>query len=200
MDQPVVPSAPSSATPDQSSPPEATPEPAVAEGAERTVDEVEAYWRERQGKQDKAHQAAEQVLHEQIESLQRQLAVTRSQGGPPAEGGQANTELDELRRQLVEEQNLRAAAERKAKFPALAEFLGMDDAVFATAGDVALAKLNSQFESPSNGGSLIAPTAPRRQPPTPAKPFSEKSKEELLNDLRQVTPAYEAWQREQQNR
>ena len=160
------------------------------------MEQVEAEWKHRLSQKDRAHAAAETVLQDQIATLERRLGARTS-----PEPGQAPSaepeELTQLRRELAAERGQRVVAERKAKFPALAEFLGAGaDEMFAQGSEVALAKLNSQFEETS-AGTLIAPTAPRRGAPTSAKPLSEKSKEELLDDLKRLTPAYEAWTREQ---
>lgn len=190
------PSVPPPATPPSDPSLQATDSAGVA-GDERTAEQVEAEWKFRLSQKDRAHQAAETVLQDQIATLERRLASKAS----PAEPGQAPSvepeELTQLRRELASEKAQRVVAERKSKFPALAEFLGSGgDDMFANGTDVALAKLNSQFESGSSS-TLIAPTAPRRGAPAAAKPLGEKSKEELLDDLKRLTPAYEAWAREQ---
>lgn len=195
MDPKLDPSGQPPATPSDPSP-DATGSNGVASD-ERTVEQVEAEWKFRLSQKDRAHQAAETVLQDQIGILERKLK------GAPADPGQApsvdSEELTQLRRELETEKGQRVVAERKAKYPALAGFLGTGaDEWFAASGsDVALAKLNSQFEDGSAGSTLIAPTAPRRQAPASAKPLADKSKEELLDDLKRLAPAYEQWTREQ---
>ena len=177
--------------------PEATADQEDVAAEDRTVEEVEAYWQKRQSGKDRAHAAAEEALRQQVESLQRQLEATAA--GRTAPDTQESSTVRELREQLDQERTARTIADRRAKFPAAAEWLGMNSSVFATADEVDLAKVNALVDdaAPRNG-ELIAPTSPRKAAPPPsAKPYSEKSKEELLDDLKRISPAYDAWQRQQ---
>jgi hypothetical protein len=69
----------------------------------------------------------------------------------------------------------------------LAARVGNDDTIFSSADEATLAKLNADLEDAGTG--MFAPTSPKRATPTTPKTAREKSKEELLDDLRQVAPA-----------
>jgi hypothetical protein len=188
------PSAQPPVTPPAASPPGATDDADVA-GDARTVEEVEAAWRQRQGKQERAHAAAEQVLRDQIAVYERRLTGADRNIGQQAGSEATSEELAEARRQLEVEKAARIASERRAKYPALAATVGGDNSIFSNTDEATLAKLNASYEDVR--APVMAPTSPRRSTPTTPKRYSEKSKEELLDDLRQVSPAYTEWQRQQ---
>lgn len=175
--------------PQDSNPPVAEDETSGA----KTVEEVEAYWRNRVSKKDAGHAAAEKALREELETLRRSQAGLAATS--PASGGQSETgseaevalrrQLEENKRLLEEERAARVIDTRKAKYPLLVA-QGVEDAVFASASDASLAKLNA-LANDEPDGTMIAPTGPKRGQPTPPKPYSEKTKEELLADLREAT-------------
>jgi hypothetical protein len=192
-------------TPDPSDQPATSSEPPPQNGAAAvepvapaapTPEEIEATWQKRMSQRDRAHAAETQVLRDQLASYQRRPA----DGTPPANGqsvdGAGPTERErELERRLQEAEQGRVVERRRAKYPLVAAIVKDDDTVFA--GDEAsLAALNASLEDGTSSG-RIAPTSPKRPPQTAPKSAREKSKEELLDDLRRVSPAYEAWQREQ---
>jgi hypothetical protein len=113
----------------------------AAESDGRTPEEVEAFWRNRVSKKDKAHAAAERALREQIASLEAQI-VPKSTRSSADGGEQSNTEVAELRRQLEEERQARVIDQRKGKYPALARQVG-SDSIFANADEATLARLNA---------------------------------------------------------
>ena len=188
------PSVPPPATPPSDPSLQATDSSGVAGDGERTVEQADAEWKFRLSQKDRAHAAAETVLQEQIATLERKLAGRASDQSGQAPSAEPE-ELTQLRRELETEKTQRVVAERKAKFPALAAFLGNDAGTLFSASEVELAKLNAGLEQ--TGGTLIAPTAPRRGAPAAAKPLGDKSKEELLDDLKRLAPAYEQWTRDQ---
>jgi hypothetical protein len=174
-------SAPGQVTP----PPAEADDDATATSEGRTPEEIEAYWRNRVSKKDKAHQAAEQALRDQIASLSATRSSADSQGTPSA----GDSDVAALRRELEEERQARVIDQRKAKYPALAG-QGISDAIYATADDASLARLNALADDTAETG-RIAPTAPRRGVPAAQKPLKDKSAAELLADLRVASTAME---------
>lgn len=140
---------------------------------------VEDYWRNRVSAKDRGHVAAERALREEIETLNRRLAGTPASGSSGQPGD--DQAMVELRRQLEQEQTLRLAAERRAKYPALAERVD-DPRLFAALDEPSLAKLNAELDM--GVGSRIAPTSPKRASAPVAKPLAEMSKAELEAQLR----------------
>lgn len=189
--QPVV-----QATSDQTTPATAPAVPpagedddAAAQSPGRTPEEIEAFWRNRVSKKDKAHLAAEQALRDEIASLTAQRAATPSSSTSGNDDPNAGRVAD-LQRQLEEERNARVVDQRKAKYPALAK-QGVTDSIFASGDEATLARLNALADDNADGG-FIAPTAPRRAAPVASKPLNEKSKDELLADLKVASTHYEA--------
>lgn len=168
-------------------PPADADDDATATSEGRTPEEIEAYWRNRVSKKDKAHQVAEQALRDQIVSLSATRSSANSQGTP---GTGEDSDVAALRRELEEERQARVVDQRKAKYPALAG-QGITDAIFATADEASLARLNALADDTADVG-RIAPTAPRRGVPAAQKPLKDKSKDELLADLRVASTAMEA--------
>jgi hypothetical protein len=157
----------------------------------QSVEEADEFWRKRVGNKDKAHAAAERALREENESLKRQLQTTPPAGQAGGEGG-GDPAVAQLRQQLQQNQQLleqerqqRVIDTRKAKYPKLVE-QGLPDAMFAAGDEASLAKLNALADDEPEG-TLIAPTGPRRASAAASKPIREKSKEELLADLRVVS-------------
>lgn len=156
----------------------------------KTVEEVEAYWRNRVSKKDQAHAAAERTLREELETLQgRQAAAATASPAGAGQSGSTSEAEAALRRQIEQtnaaleaEKAARVIDQRKAKYPLLAQ-QGLEDAVFASASDASLAKLNALADDEPSG-TFIAPTGPKRGAPTTAKPTEQKTKDELLADLR----------------
>lgn len=159
----------------------------------KSPEEIEAYWRNRVSQKDRAHAAAERTLREELERLQASASTAAA-----ASGGQSGTESAadaELRRKYEEttkaletERAARAIDQRKAKYPALVAS-GVADAIFATADEASLAKLN-ELASDEPRGTTIAPTTPRRGQPVPEKPLNEMSKAELEGKLREATKGW----------
>lgn len=141
---------------------------------------------------DRAHNAAEQALREQLAVAQAATASTAAgQSGTGATDDPQVKALREQNAQLTrerEELNRQAAvATKKAKFPNLVS-AGMDDSVF-NADDASLAKLNAMLDDAASGGTFIAPTSPRKPTVTPPKPINEMSKEELEDLLKRSVDA-----------
>lgn len=179
--------------------PSAQPEPAsqppegdaAAAGEEQlTVEQVEALWANRMQQRDKAHNAAEAVLQEQIDSLKRQLGASPQTPGQPTD----DAEKVELRRKLEASEQGRIVDARRAKYPFVAAMFPADDPMFL-GSEAGLAKLNSRLEDAEDHPARMAPTSPRRATPAAGKTIDQKSKEELLDDLKTVAPAYQQWLR-----
>ena len=166
----------------------------------RTAEEVDQFWRNRVAQKDRAHADAERALRAEIESLKSAPPPAAGNGATSSSGtqGQPDPRISELERQLTEEKAARLVDQRKAKYPHLAAQVGQADAIFASADEATLAKLNALADDSDGGGTLIAPTSPKRAPATATKPLHEKSKEELEADLKAASPGYEAWARARQ--
>lgn len=153
----------------------------------KTVEEVEAYWRNRVSRKDIAHSAAENALRDELAALRRQATTApASDGGQQGnqQGGDAELrrQIEETQRQLRQEQAARVVDQRKAKYPALAKS-GAEDEVFANASDATLARLNALADDEPRG-TFIAPTGPKRGAPAQPKSLAEMSKQELLDEMR----------------
>lgn len=172
----------------------AAPNGAAAEDAEpqgATVEERDAYWRKRMSGKDRAHAAAEQALREELESLRRAKASSATPGadGQPGNGA-ANAEVEALKRQIAERDLLYG---RKTKYPSLAG--KVSDATIMAAEEAELARLNALFDDSADGGTFIAPTAPKRAPAGGAKRIEDMSKDELLVELSRETARMQEEQR-----
>lgn len=173
-------------------PPDATQQPPVdgestdedASGAQ-SVAEVEAYWKNRVSQKDKGHLAAERALREENESLKKRLEAASSQA-TGSSGQPGDDRALELQRQLEQERTLRLAAERRAKYPALAERVTSPE-MFASLDEATLAKLNAELDQEPGG--RIAPTSPRRTAPTTPKRLEDMSKAELEAEMRRAIDA-----------
>lgn len=155
----------------------------------QTPEEIEAYWRNRVSKKDQAHAAAERALREELTTLRGQQATATASSAASGQSGSASEAEAALRRQIEEtnkaletEKAARVIDQRKAKYPLLAQ-QGLEDAVFASASDASLARLNALADDEPRG-TMIAPTGPKRGAPTPPKPYHEQTKDELLQSLR----------------
>jgi hypothetical protein len=151
------------------------------ESQPKTVEEVEAFWRNRFSSRDKAHNAETAALKAQIEAMQK--APAKAQEGESPEAARVR----ELEAALEAERKARATASLAAKYPDAAAVLGDQIAILP---EEKVAAINAGFGSGS--GPIIDPnSAPRRAANVPAaKPVSEKSKDELLDELRGLAPAY----------
>lgn len=165
-----------------------------AEPAPQTVEEVEALWKNRVSQKDKAHAAAEKVLREQVETLQKQLGATPNTGSsaetPSDDAGkaaqaEAQKRIEALQQQ-VEEQRV---ANLRLRYPALAEQVGADTSIFAHTDEATLAKLNAmgvQVQPPSNP--IVDHSTPKRG--APAAPSKEPTSDELKGRLAQEEAAW----------
>ena len=164
----------------------ATGDAVVSSGAQ-TVEEVEAFWRNRSSGKDRAHNAETQALKDQIAALKQAPAPA-----PVGESPEA-ARIRELEANLQTERTARAAAQLQAQYPTAAGILGES---IANLPPEKIAAIEAAFDN--NGGLGRAPmidpnAAPRPTPGNPGgngqKPVREKTKDELLADLRRMAPA-----------
>jgi hypothetical protein len=160
-----------------------------------TVEELDKQWRHRVSQKDRAHAAAEEALRAETESLRRQLQaqVSTATGQSGTQGNAQGVdptvqtlrqELANKNREIEEERNLRVIESRKGKYPALARQVGeAGTAIFATADDATLAKLNAMADDEVQG-SPMASNSPRRPAPGQPKDITQMSKAELEEELR----------------
>jgi hypothetical protein len=163
-------------------------EPVVSSGGQ-TVEEVEAFWRNRQSGIQRAHNAETQSLLAQMEQMRAQPAPAPAGETPEA------ARVRELETALASEQNARRAESLKAQYPMTAAILG-DEFAKLDLKPEKLAAMEAAYDRSEGGGPpIIDPNqAPRVRSgvQTPAaKPLNEKSKDELLADLRSIAPAYQ---------
>ena len=161
-------------------------------GQPLTVEEVENQWKHRVSQKDRAHAAAEQALRDENDALKRRLDASRPQSnGQSASGAttqQSKTSGSNWKssaglRQPPEQ--ARTIEQRKAKYPSLARNVGeAGSAIFTTADEATLARLNAQLDDGSSGSGTFAPTSPRKAAQTPPKTLGDMSKAELEQELR----------------
>lgn len=164
----------------------------------QTVEEVEAYWRKRASGKDIAHNAETANLKAQMEALRSQ-----SSAAPVGESSPEGERVKALEAELQRERTARAAAQLQAQYPLAAETLGE---AIANMPVEKIAALEARLDA---GVGKVAPridpnAAPRRAPgmpgnPVNGKPNSEKSKDELLADLKRLAPQVQAAAREGQS-
>lgn len=146
-----------------------------------TVEDRDAYWQKRMSGKDRAHLAAEKALREELESL-RKSQTTRGANGQPGEGDQSAAEIEALRREIAAKDTLYG---RKSKYPNLNG--KVSDATIMASDEADLARFNEMFDDTSDGGTFIAPTAPRKTTAPGAKRYEQMDKDELLVELQRET-------------
>jgi hypothetical protein len=162
-----------------------TGEPVVSSGGQ-TVEEVEAFWRNRQSNAQRAHNAETQSLLAQMEQM-------RAKPAPAPEGETPEAaRVRELEAQLGDEKRLRQVADLKAQYPGAADVLG--DAIVNMPPEK-LAAIEALADNAPGNPMVISPNAAQRgglnTTAAQQKPIQEKTKDELLADLRQIAPAYQ---------
>jgi hypothetical protein len=155
----------------------------------QTVEEAEAFWRNRFSNRDRAHNAETQALRAQIDALKTAPAP------PPENESPEARRVRELEGELQRERNARAVVSLQQKYPLAAATVG--DAIL-TMDEAKIAGLEAALDGAApvtNGGPrpVIDPNAaPRRQSvqagSPAAKPLHEKTKDELLADLKRAAP------------
>lgn len=159
----------------------------------RTVEEVEAFWRNRFSARDRAHNAETAALKAQMDAL-------RAAPNTPPEGESPEAaRVRALEAELQQERAARQAADLKSQYPMAAGVLG--DSITNLPPEK-LAALEASYENGSGqtGAPMIDPNAAGRGNASfqsaSAKPDSEKTKDELLADLRKIAPVYQEAARE----
>lgn len=161
---------------------------ATDEPVAQTVEEVEAIYRARMSGKDKSHNA-------EVTSLKAQIAALQAPAAPVGE----SPEAAEIRRLTAERDDALAKAQGEAlkrQFPETADVLGDEITRLPQEKLAAIeARFNDQLGTAAppprvdrnaaarGNGSMQAPAA---------KPYNEKSKDELLADLQRVAPAFQA--------
>lgn len=168
-------------------PPESTP---------LTAEELDTQWRNRMSQRDKAHNEELRVLREQLSGFQtreeqsrRDAEAQRLANMSAAE--RAVAERDAAREELAQEKAARTADVRRLKYPNVA--VEFDDQTLAAMDEAKLASLEAKVggsPAPVPATSLIDPnSAARTAPAAPVSP-KDKTKEELLADLKAATPSW----------
>jgi hypothetical protein len=164
---------------------------AAAATGPKSVEEVEAFWKYRQSQADKAHAA-------ETAELQRQLAeAQRGPSAPPVDETPEQSRVRELESKLAESERARQATELRSEFPMAASILGPN---IVNLPRESIAAIEAAADNGQAGGPpMIDPNmaARRGSAAAPAAtPLNEKSKDELLADLRRLAPAYQEAVRE----
>lgn len=182
-----APSAPEGTPPEQpAGTPEAVPSP------ERTAEEVEAIWKNRVAGKDRAHAAESQALRDQIADLNRQLGTKRqTEAAEMSDVERERARADAAEQRAAEVERQRVLDVRLIKYAAAGEML--DPAELASMDEGRLAALNARLtsdETPPSPPPVIDPNSARRPASTPPSAPQERSKEELVADLKRHEPAF----------
>lgn len=155
-------------------PPAETPE---VSGAS-TPEDIEAYWRNRQSKEQIAHNAEAKVLRDQLAALQGKTAQTAA---APADDAVYKELATRLQTELEQERAARITDTRMAKYPAATQALG-DPGLIAAMDEGRLASLNESLrqDPPPRGVDLNNPQRVMKGP----KSLNEMTTEELKAHLR----------------
>lgn len=156
-----------------------------------TVEETESFWRNRFSARDRAHNA-------EVAALKAQLGVASQQATPPpADETPEQRRIRELEAELSQSRNVAQAESLRNKYPAAVSMLGE---LAAQVPEEKLAGWEAAFagqQQPAQPAPYMDPNqAGRRGASTGPKPYGEKTKEELLDDLRALAPAYQQSLRE----
>jgi hypothetical protein len=181
------------AQPDAAAPAEAAPE-GSAPPVPQTPEDVEAIWRNRFSQRDRAHNAEVESLRSQMETLQRSVEA-RADGQPVQSNGEPSykARYEATQRELEVERQARQTTERRLRYPALAGEVAPDDPMWVSSRDETLARLNATFAAPPRPEPTghVDANNPVRQTVT-NKPIAEMTKDELLNELRNLAPSQDA--------
>jgi hypothetical protein len=161
----------------------------------RTVEETEAEWRHRMSERDRAHNAELAQLRQNLSALQEAEKAKAEEVEAARRAKMSAEELvrDQvatLERQLEEERRGRVLDSRKARFPNIAADL--DDASLAVMDEGKLAALEAKLSGrAAPPPSLIDQnSAARNGTGSPANAPSEKTSDQLKQDLVDMAPAF----------
>ena len=150
----------------------------------QTVEEVEAYWRKRASGQALAHNAETASLKAQMEAMRSQSPAASVGENPEGERVKA------LEAELQRERQRASVAEFRSQYPLTSEVLG--ESIVNNPVEK-IAAMEAALDAGMGGvAPRIDPNAARRPTGIPGqaseKPLNEKTKDELLADLRRVAP------------
>lgn len=164
---------------------------------DRTPEDVEAYWKNRQSSEAAAFAAKEKALRDEIAALSSRVKDSEVKAATKDAADQ--TEVERLRQlnqslteQLEQTQKAAVAETRKAKYPNAAE--NLEDGILVSMDEANLAALNEKLKVNISGGTntRIDANQPPRSQPGASKPSSEKTAEELKADLASMSEAFAA--------
>lgn len=165
---------------------------AVETSGAQTVEEVEAYWRNRTSGIQRAHNAETTAMKAQMDALK--AAPVAPPEGESADAARARA----LEAELQQERAARQALELQTRYPYAASVLGDEITnlspeklaameALADGGQAGPAPMMDPNAASRNNGSVQGPQA---------KPLNEKTKDELLADLQKAAPTIQAEARE----
>jgi hypothetical protein len=154
-----------------------------------TVEETEAFWRNRFSARDRAHNAETAALKAQIEAMQKAPAKPVEGESPEA------ARLRELEAELERERNARKVEALRAKYPTAISTLG-DAAIGMDESKIAAIEAMATGAESSDRAVIDPNSAGRRPVSAPPKSDADKTKDDLLGELKALTPAYQQALRE----
>lgn len=158
-----------------------------SEQQNRTPEDVEAYWKNRQSQEARAAAEREKVLREQLS--QAQAAAKAAEAKATGTSSAANTEVEVLRqqnenlsRELEQTKQSALIETRKAKYPFASA--DIDEKAIAIMDEASLAGLNEKLKPTGSSGTRIDPSQAGRPTSGGApKALNEKTAAELRADL-----------------
>lgn len=148
----------------------------------RTVEQVEAEYRQRQAGKDRENEALRQEL-ERYKSAEAS-ARTEAEAKRAAELG----EIESLKARLTESEQARALEARRFRFPAAADAL--DPSALMAMDEARLAGLESRLTAKAPAPpQYVDPNRPPANPPVPAQ-TGPKTSDELKADLKRFAPEF----------
>lgn len=180
-------------TPQTSSEASATPE-ATPVGS--TLEEIEASFAHRMSQRDRAHNAETESLRKQIADLQ----AAQSSAPPSAPESAEAAQIRELQAQLEQSKREAASARLMAKYPETGAILQEETGYLSEAKLAAFEAVITGEKEKAEAPIIDQNAAPRAMSAqSGVKALSEKTKDELLADLRQASPGFQQALREGQN-
>jgi len=160
----------------------------------RTLEEVEATWSHRMSERDRAHNAAEQALRDELANAKATADAARRELTSKAQGDMTEVdrvaaERDALREELAAEKSARVIAEMKTKYPKVAAELG--DKAFTVYDAGELATFETKFSTePQPAPTRTDPNAAPRKGAPAEKP--NPTSDDLKADLARYGPDFAA--------
>lgn len=164
----------------------------------KTVEEVEAIWKNRVAGKDRAHAAAEQALREERDRIAAERDALKrereqQQQSTMSEADRYKAQAEQFQRELEQERQQRVIDLRTVKYSAAAEHLDTQALFAMDEGKLAAlnARLTGEAEPAGSGGPIDPNMAPKRSAAPPSSP-AEKTKDDLLADLQKHEPEFTA--------